>query len=182
LPLTRLSLPACPPLSVFLLLVGACAAPGPTPGFHDLQAEQTAIQAALNDPKDGVPHAWQGSGGTQGTATALGPADEPGCRRLRTDGTGGTDEDVWCPTPHGFWVHAEERFFRNATGQEKYGGPPRDRLSAPADGRTSAGASRPSQRDCLQYDRDSRDLMADGRTAQARAARRAFHACMHRAN
>ena len=166
-----------------LFLTAACAAPGPTPDFQDLQAEQAAIQAALADPRDGIAHAWRGGDGMAGAVTVLGPAAEEGCRRLRAERPDGASEDVWCPTAHGFWVHPEEIFYRNATGRETYGGSVRSRDITDTPARPAGGAdARPSHGDCLDHYRAARAFDREGRAAKARAAERDFHRCMQRAN
>lgn len=159
-----------------VLLAGACAAPAPSPSFHDLQARQSAVQAALNDPAPGASHTWQGTDGG-GTAAVLGAADGEGCKRLRVTTSGDARDDLWCPTAHGFWVHPEEMFYRHATGRETYGGAVR---SGGADGGASAatGSDRPSQADCLELFHEA-DRQGDmGHGGARRANMRDFHRCL----
>jgi len=164
------------------LLLSACAtAPEHSLTFQDMQARQAAIQAVLTAGDAGTPRPWHSPDGATGTATLVGPPDAEGCRQVRTAGPGGTVTDIWCPTPHGFWVHPDELFYRNSTGRETYGGAVRSR--AGADGvkaATEPADTRPDQIDCLRLLREEQRLSDDGREGAARAKRRAFHDCLKR--
>lgn len=168
----------------FVTAVCACA-PMPDGGqtFQGMQAEQAAIQSILNQGTSDTVATWQDSGGLKGTAAITGGPDADGCRTVETRGPRGQNTDRWCPTPHGFWVHPDERFYRNATGHETYGGAVRSREtdngSAPREGSPDA---RPDQIDCLRLLREERRLSDDGRAGAARAKNRAFHTCLHRSN
>lgn len=164
------------------LLLSACAtAPEHSLTFQDMQARQAAIQAVLTAGDIDTPRPWHSPDGTTGTATLVGTLDAEGCRQVRTAGPGGTVTDIWCPTPHGFWVHPDELFYRNSTGRETYGGAVRSR--AGADGvkaATEPTDTRPDQIDCLRLLREEQRLSDDGREGAARAKRRAFHDCLKR--
>ncbi|PIW25814.1 MAG: hypothetical protein COW30_18245 [Rhodospirillales bacterium CG15_BIG_FIL_POST_REV_8_21_14_020_66_15] len=162
-------------------LAAACAAvPDDTPTFHDMRAEQAAIQAVLAAGETGASRPWQGPGGARGTARLMGGLDAEGCRDVETMGPGGAITDTWCPTPHGFWVHPDELFYRNATGRETYGGAARSGTTPPAGGaETDLRDDRPEQIDCLRLLNDERRLVDDNRDGAARAARRAYHRCLH---
>jgi hypothetical protein len=168
------------PAAFAAILLSACAAPpGASLTFQDMQARQAAIQAVLTAGDVGVPRPWQSPDGTAGTATLVSAADAEGCRQVSTTGPGGSVTDTWCPTPHGFWVHPDELFYRNATGRETYGGAVRSRDGA--DGmKTGADATdtRPDQIDCLRLLREERRLSDGGREGAARAKRRSFHDCL----
>ena len=164
-----------------LLLLAACATgPADSPTFADMQAQQAAIQAMLTAGAAGDSRAWQGPDGAAGTAILKGAPNAEGCREVETTGPGGTVIDTWCPTPHGFWVHPDELFYRNATGRETYGGAVRSRDVGPGGGaRTDIRDDRPEQVDCLRLLHDERRLSDDGRESAARATRRAYHHCLH---
>ncbi|MAO55505.1 MAG: hypothetical protein CMM61_07385 [Rhodospirillaceae bacterium] len=167
-------------------LLSACAQAPESRPFSDMQAEQAAIQAALTSGETDTSRSWQGPGGTGGTVTLKGGPDAEGCRRVEAAGPGGAVTDTWCPTPHGFWVHPDELFYRNATGRETYGGSLRSRdiqagAGVPSRG-AAAAADRPDQIDCLRLLRDERRLKQDGRDSAARAKSRAFHRCLQRSD
>lgn len=147
-----------------------------------MQAEQAAIQAALTTGETDAPRDWQGPGGTGGTVTLKGEPDDEGCRRVEATGPSGAVTDIWCPTPHGFWVHPEELFYRNATGRETYGGSLRSRDDQAGSAGAGADDNRPEQIDCLRLLRDERRLKQDGRNSAARAKNRAFHRCLQQSD
>ncbi len=163
-----------------VVLLGACAAGGEPPSFRDLQAERAAIEAALAADVMGVARAWHGPDGAAGEITVLGPApDDDACRRVRAVGPGGGVEDTFCPTKHGYWVHPEEDFQRAMTGRESFGGAARSGgLRRAEDG--APGTKPLNRRHCLTLDRESSRLAKKGFEGRARAARRAFHRCLHR--
>ena len=183
--LNSLSAALIPALFIGALLTACAQAPESRP-FSDMQAEQAAIQAALTSGETGTSRNWQGPGGTGGTVTLKGEPDAEGCRRVEASGPGGGVTDTWCPTPHGFWVHPDELFYRNATGRETYGGSLRSRDaqagSGVRSGRAEATADRPDQIDCLRLLRDERRLKQDGRDSAARAKNRAFHRCLQQSD
>lgn len=168
-----------------VFLTAACAADAPTasPTFQDMKAEQTAIQAALNAGESDVSIPWQGPSGISGTVMLMGKADAEGCREVETTGPGGAIMDIWCPTPHGFWVHPDEQFYRNATGKETYGGGVR---SGPAGEDIGSPSSKPSaatsRTDCLRLLHQQKRLSDDGRDSEARAMQRAFHRCLQQSD
>ncbi|MCF3628880.1 hypothetical protein RJ527_15505 [Thalassospiraceae bacterium LMO-SO8] len=170
------------PAALAAILLTACAAPpGASLTFQDMQARQAAIQAVLAAGDVGTPRPWRSPDGTTGAATLVSAADAEGCRQVSTTGPGGAITDTWCPTPHGFWVHPDELFYRNATGRETYGGAVRSRDGA--DGvkaETEPADTRPDQIDCLRLLREEQRLSDGGREGAARAARRAFHDCLKR--
>jgi len=162
-----------------LLLSGCAAAPEHSLTFQDMQARQAAIQTALTAGDIGTPHPWHSPDGATGTATLVGPPDVEDCRQVTTAGPGGTATDTWCPTPHGFWVHPDELFYRNATGRETYGGAVRSRDGIDGvNAKTDPADMRPDQIDCLRLLREEQQLSDDGREGAARAKRRAFHSCL----
>lgn len=163
-----------------LLVLTACSAPpGASLTYQDMQARQAAIQAVLSAGEIDTPRPWHGPDGTTGTATLVGDADMEGCRQVRTTDPGGAITDTWCPTPHGFWVHPEELFYRNSTGRETYGGAVRSRDTT--DGLKAATDPtdvRPEQIRCLRLLREALRLSDGGREGAARAKRRDFHFCL----
>lgn len=172
---------------VFLGLVTAVCACAPMPDggqtFQGMQAEQAAIQSILNQGTSGTAATWQDPDGVQGTVTITGSPDADGCRTVETQGPRGQNTDRWCPTAHGFWVHPDERFYRNATGHETYGGAVRSReTDTGSSSRTDVHEPRPGQIDCLRLFREERRLSDDGRAGAARAKNRAYHTCLHRSN
>lgn len=173
---------AAPAALLTALFLSACAtAPEHSLTFQDMQARQTAIQAVLAAGDIDTPRPWNSPDGATGTATLVGLPDAEGCRQVKTVGPGGAITDTWCPTPHGFWVHPDELFYRNATGRETYGGAVRSRDGA--DGvkaETTPADTRPDQIDCLRLLREEQRLADDGREGAARAKRRAFHDCLKR--
>lgn len=166
------------------LLLSACAtAPEHSLTFQGMQARQAAIQAVLTAGDIGAPRPWHSPDGATGTATLVGTPDAEGCRQVSTAGTGGAVTDTWCPTPHGFWVHPDELFYRNSTGLETYGGAVRSRDGADGVKAEAAPANtdtRPDQIDCLRMLREEQRLTDGGREGAARAKRRAFHDCLKR--
>ena len=161
---------AAPAALLTALLLSACAtAPEHSLTFQGMQARQAAIQAVLTAGDIDTPRPWHSPDGATGTVTLVGPPDAEGCRQVKTTGPGGAITDTWCPTPHGFWVHPDELFYRNATGRETYGGAVRSRDGA-------------DQIDCLRLLREEQRLSDDGRKGAARAKRRAFHRCLQRSD
>ena len=175
---------ALPATFLAALLLSACAtAPEHSLTFQDMQARQAAIQAVLTAGAIDTPRPWHGPDGATGTATLVGPSDAEGCRQVRTVGPGGGATDIWCPTPHGFWVHPDELFYRNATGRETYGGAVRSRDGAEGvKAETEPADTRPDQIDCLRLLREEQRLIDGGREGAARAKRRAFHSCLQRSD
>jgi hypothetical protein len=167
--------------AIFVAMAAACAAdPGAGLSFRDMQAEQAAIQSALAGGETGVPQTWRGPDGGHGSVALVGAPDGDGCRRIEATNPVGMVSDTWCPTPHGFWVHPDELFYRNATGRETYGGTVRSGGPDPQD-RAPPGDARPDQIDCLKLLSEERRLSRDGREAAARAERRAYHRCLQQA-
>ncbi|MEQ8805252.1 MAG: hypothetical protein RIE87_12600 [Rhodospirillales bacterium] len=166
------------------LLLSACAtAPEHSLTFQDMQARQAAIQGVLAADDVDTPRSWHSPDGATGTATLVGPPDAENCRRVRTENPGGVITETWCPTQHGFWVHPDELFYRNATGRETYGGAVRSRDGI--DGmkaQTDPADTRPDQIDCLRLLREEKRLSDDGREGAARAKRRSFHSCLQRSD
>ncbi len=167
-----------------VLFAAACASdtPTPSPTFQDMKAEQTAIQETLNAGESDTPRQWQGPSGVTGTVTLKGDADAEGCRAVETTGPGGPTVDTWCPTPHGFWVHPDEQFYRNATGKETFGGSVRTGPQADDTGETVSPSSSTSRTDCLKLLHQQKRLNDDGRDSEARAMQRAFHRCLQQSN
>lgn len=161
------------------LLLSACtASPGAGLSFQDMQARQAAVQAVLTSGKTGDSRPWQGPDGAAGRATLTDTPDGEGCRQVETTDPGGATKDTWCPTPHGFWVHPDELFYRNATGRETYGGAVRSRAAEAGTPGAFDTDDRPDQIDCLRLLRDEQRLADGGRDNAARAKRRAFHKCL----
>ncbi|MEK9671211.1 MAG: hypothetical protein VW268_01740 [Rhodospirillaceae bacterium] len=135
----------------FASAAAVCAHPGPDPSFQDIQVQSQAIQRALDSGETGRALPWIGPDGSTGTVTVTGRGLEAGCLTVRVDGPTGASDDAYCPTNHGVWVHPDEKFYRQATGWETYGGTVR----------TSAGGGAPETPEAV-----------------ARALRREYHDCL----
>lgn len=171
---------AAPTVLLTALLLSACATgPEHSLTFQDMQAQQAAVQAVLAAGDVGTPRPWHSPDGTTGTATLVSPPDAEGCHKVKTTNPSGAVTDTWCPTPHGFWVHPDELFYRNSTGRETYGGAMRSRDGADGvNGRPDPADTRPDQIDCLRLLREEQRLSDGGREGAARAKRRAYHNCL----
>lgn len=165
-----------------LLLLAACAgAPTDSLTFQEMQAKQAAVQSVLNDGTPGAKHLWSIPGGASGFAQLIGATDGESCRQVKTSDADGTQIDLWCPTPHGFWVHPDEAFYRNATGRETYGGTVRSRRSQ-SGLESETPDTDPTRTDCLRLLRERNRLSDGGREAAAREMQRAYRHCLHQSN